>query len=217
MNTLGPGVAGLLMLAGAAWGLFAGANRPKGTNSGLLALASPLLAPLLVPPAAMLAWLIGFLDEGARPVPLGLAIAACLVVGGAMSALALANASLSALAFAGGAYLALRIVVGPGSESGLVQPPAIVAAAVGVWAAMGFGAHRMVPVWVTATLGPVAVAQTLAAAARIAGGSPSEPHAIGQLIGAALGAGMVAGVYLLREAAGRRSRRLRRRAARAAQ
>ena len=107
MNTLGPGVAGLLMLAGAAWGLFAGANRPKGTNSGLLALASPLLAPLLVPPAAMLAWLIGFLDEGARPVPLGLAIAACLVVGGAMSALALANASLSALACAGGAYLAL--------------------------------------------------------------------------------------------------------------
>jgi len=217
MSSLGPGSAGLLIVAGAAWGVFAGANRPKGTNSGLLALASPLLAPLLVPPAAMLAWLIGLLEEGSRPVPLGLAIAACLVVGGAMSALALANASLSALAFGGGAYLALRIVVGPGSESGLVQPPAIVAAALGVWAAMRFGAHRMAPVWITAMLGPVALAQTLAAAARIAGGSPSEPHAIGQLVGAGLGAASVAAVYVLREAARRRSRRLRRSAARAAQ
>jgi hypothetical protein len=165
----------------------------------------------------MLAWLIGLLDEGARPVPLGLAIAACLVVGGVMSALALANASLSALAFAGGAYLGLRIFVGPGPEGSLVQAPAILGAAAGVWAAIGFGAHRMLPVWVTAMLGPVAVAQTLAAAARIAGGSPTEPHAVGQLVGAAVGAAVVAGAYVLREAARRRSRRLRRRAARAAQ
>jgi hypothetical protein len=82
---------------------------------------------------------------------------------------------------------------------------------------MGFGAHRMLPVWVTAMLGPVGVAQTLAAAARIAGGSPTEPHAVGQLVGAAVGAAVVAGAYVLREAARRRSRRLRRRAARAAQ
>ena len=215
MNTLGPGAAGLLIVVGAAWGFVAGASRPQGTNSGLSAVASPLLAPVLVPPAAMLASLIGILDDGTSPVPLGLAIAACLVAGGTISALALANPSLSALAFAGGSYLVLRIFVGPGPEDGLVHPATIFAGALGVWAAMGFGAHLLA--WVTATLGPLCVAQTLAAASRIAGGSPAEPHAFGQLIGAGIGAGLVAGVYALREGARRRSRRLRRSAARAAQ
>ena len=214
---MGPGAAGFLLVAGAVWGLYAGASRPEGANSGLSAVASPMFAPVLVPPAAMLASLIGILAEGARPVPLGLAIAACLVVGGATSALALANPSLSALAFAGGAYLGLRIFVGPGSEDWVVQPTAFFAAAVGVPAAMGFGAHRMVLVWVTAALGPVCVAMTFVAVSRIVGGPQTEPHAFGHLIAAGAGATIVAGLYVLREAARRKSRRLRRSAARAAQ
>jgi hypothetical protein len=94
----------LLVVAGAAWGFAAGASRPQGANAAVSALASPLLAPLLLPPAAMLASLIGIFDDGARPIPFGLAVAACLVAGGAMSALALASASFGALAFGGGAY-----------------------------------------------------------------------------------------------------------------
>lgn len=217
MNTLGPGAAGLLLVAGAGWGLVAGASRPQGVNQGLSALAGTLLAPLLVPPAAMLAFLVGLLDDGARPVPLGLAIAACVVVGGAMSALAHVSPSLSGLAFAGGAYLVLRIFFGPDPVDGFVQPVAGVAAGVGVWSAMGFGAHRLLPASLTAALGPVAVAQAMVAASRIAGGVAVGPHIAGQVIGACVGAAMVAGVYLLREAARRKSRKLRPRAARAAQ
>ena len=216
-STLEPGAAGLLVVAGAAWGFAAGASRPQGANAAVSALASPLLAPLLLPPAAMLASLIGIFDDGARPIPFGLAVAACLVAGGAMSALALASASLGALAFGGGAYLALRLVLGSGSDHGFVQPAAALAGAAGLWASLGFGAHRLMPGWLAATLGPVAVTQTVVTASRIVGGPATSPNAGAQMIAAGGGAAVVAAVYVLREAARRRSRRLRRNTARAAQ
>jgi len=217
MSTLEPAAAGVLLVAGAAWGLAAGAGRPHRAHAAASALAGPMLATLMVPPAAMLASLAGLLGEGTRPVPLGLAVAACVVVGGAMSALALASASLSGLAFGGGAYLAVWLVLGPTLDDGMLQPLATFGGAMGVWASLGFGGHRLPPVWLAATLGPAVVAQAVVAASRIAGPSVLAPDVGGQAISAGGGATAAAGIYLLREAVRRRSRKLPRSAARAPQ